>query len=237
MSKKINISIPNKVKPNLVVLFHEYLSRKAKEPKYHEEHMFNDYAGMDSYWDEMFPGWDDDLDYDGDVIFPTNVIVMNPKKGKKGTAKKSTAYDDFWQRDREEQWGKKGKHKHSRSGKKAKVFNINVPYSGDEEDPNEYDYDFSTEDYEPDSKEIWFYPDYHCKEDKLEFNSLKDFSDYCDSMGYWVDKEVEERISWRYESHCCLNPESEKIGLLEIMSGHSYGDMFYEACEESELSD
>jgi hypothetical protein len=189
----------------------------------------------------MFPGWDDSLDDDGDVVFPpSNVIVMKPRKGKK-CKDKNTAYDAFWQLEREEAWGKKGrrgnKHKHSK-GKKGKIFNISVPYSGDEDNPREYDFDdirLDTEDYEPSSKEIWFYPDYHCKDDRLEFNSLKEFSDYCESMGYFVDKKVAEDISWRYESHCCLNPESEKIGLLEIMTEHSYGDMFYEACEEAEL--
>ena len=244
MSKKINITIPNKVKPNLINLFHEYISRKAKEPKRsmggREAYIwdgdeFDNYDDMAAYWDSVFPGWDDGLDNDGDVVFPpknNSIIVINPKKGEKHKDK-DTVYDDFWQRDREEQWNRKGKHKHNRKGKKAKIFDISVPYSGEEEDPDEYD--FTTEDYDSESKEIWFYPDYHCKEDRLEFNSLKDFSDYCDSMGYWVDKQVEYDISWRYESHCCLNPESEKIGLLEIMTEDSYGNMFYEACEESEL--
>lgn len=117
------------------------------------------------------------------------------------------------------------------------MFDISVPYSGDETDPDEYDFDFTTEDYNSESKEIWFYPDYHFKDDKLEFNSLKEFSDYCESMGYCVNKEVAADISWRYESHCCLNPGSEKIGLLEIMTEHTYGEMFYEACDESELGD
>lgn len=214
MSKKINITIPNKIKPNLVDLFREYLSRKAKEPRAsmggREAYLFGGNEGMAAYWDEVFPGWDEDFDDDGDVVFPSNIIYMKPKKGK---------------------------HKHNKKGKKAKLFSINIPYSGDETDPDESGFNYATEDYEPESKEIWFYPDYHCKDDKLEFNSLKEFSDYCESMGYWVDKEVSADISWRYESHCCLNPESEKIGLLEVMSEHSYGEMFYEACEESELGD
>lgn len=253
MSKKINISIPNKVKPNLISLFHEYLVRKAKEPKRKrglggsdEQYIWDtdEYEDMAEYWDRMFPGWDDDIDDDGDVVFPpSNVIVLNPKKGKKGKGKnKNTIYDAFWsQEGREEEWGKKGKKKHKK-GKKARLFDINVPYSGDEENLDEYnlddvDIDFTTDDYDDGQKEIWFYPDYHEKDDKLEFNSLKEFSDYCEDMGYFVSKEVVNDISWRYESHCCLCPESEKQGLLEIMSEHSYGEMFYEACEEYELSE
>ena len=237
MSKKINITIPNKVRPNLCNLFHEYLSRKAKEPINEYDWDDDNYEDMMNYWDKMLPGWDDD----GDVIYPphsnSNIVVLKPNT-KKNSKDKRTNYDAFWsQEEREEQFGKKGKHKHNKKGKKAKMFDISVPYSGDETDPDEYDFDFTTEDYDSESKEIWFYPDYHCKDDRMKFSSLKEFSDYCDSMGYWVDKEVASDISWRYESHCCLNPESEKVGLLEIMTAHSYGDMFYDACEESELGD
>jgi hypothetical protein len=237
MSKKINISIPNKVKPNLINLFHEYLVRKAKEPKRKrglggsdERYIWDtdEYEDMVEYWDRMFPGWDDDDD--GDVVYPSNnVIVLNPKKDKD----KRTVYDAFWtQESREEGWGKKGKKKHKK-GKKARLFDINVPYSGEEE---EIDFDFTCDDYGND-KEIWFYVDYHDKEDRLEFNSLKDFIDYCDSMGYYIPPQVERDIEWRYESHCCLCPDSEKIGFLEVMSGHSYGDMFFSACEDSELNE
>lgn len=251
MSKKININIPNKVKPNLISLFHEYLVRKAKEPKcnrslgYSDEQYIWDaeeYEDMVEYWDRMFPGWDDSIDDDGDVVFPpSNVVVLNPKKGKKGK-NKNAIYDAFWsQEGREEEWGKKGKKKHKK-GKKARIFDINVPYSGSEEYTDEYNFDdvdisSATDDYDDGQKEIWFYPDYHEKDDKLEFNSLKEFSDYCDSMGYYVSPKVEHKIEWYYESHCCLCPESEKQGFLEIMTEHSYGEMFYEACEEHELSE
>ena len=234
MSKKINISIPNKAKPNLVDLFHEYLSRKSKEYKVREPYIWDEYSDMIEYWDQMFPGWDEGFDDDdGDVVYP-------PSRGSKnGKKNKNTVYDAFWQEEREERWKEKGKHKHTK-GKKAKLFDINVPYSGDEDNPDEYDFGnvrLSTEDYESEKKEIWFYFDYHNKEDRLEFNSLKEFNDYCDSMGYYVEKDVADDIEWRYESHCCLNPESERIGLLEIMTAHSYGDMFYDACEEHELGD
>lgn len=246
MSKKINITIPNKVRPNLINLFHEYLSRKSKEPRstIHEPYLWDedDYEDMAAYWGQMFPGWDDNLDDDSDIVFPPhgdgNIIVMNPQKLKNGKRrdKDKEAYDSYWQQEREEGFGKKSKHKHSK-GKKCKTFDITTPYSGEEE---EYDFDdirLQTEDYEPETKHIWFYPDYHCKEDRIEFCTLKDFNDYCDSMGYYVSNEVTNDIIWRYESHCCLNPESERLGLLDIMTAHSYGDMFYDACDEAELGD
>ena len=251
MSKKIKMIFPNKERPNLISLFHAYLVRKANEPKPRRRGLgsegyiwdTDEYEDMAEYWDKMFPGWDDDIpDDDADVVFPPrngNVIVLNPKKKGKRKGKRD-AYKDFWdfQEAREENWSK-GKHKHKKGKKGARVIDIYTPYDGDEEDLDfdDIDFDFTTEDYDDGQKEIWFYPDYHEKDDRLEFNSLKEFNDYCESMGYYVSKEVVQDISWRYESHCCLCPESEKVGLLEIMTEHSYGDMFYEACEEHELSD
>jgi len=236
MSKKIKIDIPNKVKPNLISLFHEYLSHKAKEPTYSSYEDWDDYDDMAAYWDKVFPGWDDELDDDSDVVFPlkdNSVLILNPK----GKGKKRDPFQDFWsQEDREESFfnGGKGKMKHKK-GKKARILDINAPYSGNEDDYNLDDIGLDDENTE--YKEIWFYPDYHCKDDKLEFNSIKEFSDYCGNQGYFVPKEVINDLAWRYESHCCLCPESERIGLLEIMAEHSYGEMFYEACEEQELSD
>jgi len=246
MSKKIKINIPNKVKPNLISLFHKYLSRKAKEPTYSSYEDWDDYYDdMADYWDRVFPGWDDDLDDDSDVVFPyssNGVLILNPKGKRKG--KKKDPFKDFWsQEDREESFSKggKGKMKHKK-GKKARIVDINAPYSGYEDDPTEYNLDdigfeYSSNGEDSEHKEIWFYPDYHCKDDRLEFNSIKEFSDYCEKQGYFVSREVAYDLAWRYESHCCLCPESEKVGLLEIMSEHSYGEMFYEACEEHELSD
>ena len=91
-------------------------------------------------------------------------------------------------------------------------------------------------DYSDEQKSIWFYLDYHCKEDKLEFNSLKEFSDYCTSMGYFISQEVLNDISWRYESHCCLDPRNRSIGLDDVVCEHSYGELFYSVCDEEELS-
>jgi hypothetical protein len=242
MSKKIKIDIPNKVKPNLISLFHEYLSRKAKEPIHSSYEDWDDYDDMAAYWDRVFPGWDDDIDDESDVVFPlknNDVLILNPKG--KGKGKKKDPFQDFWsQEEREESFykGGKGKMKHKK-GKKAKMIDINAPYSGYEDEYNLDDIGLACSSNEDDTeyKEIWFYPDYHCKDDKLEFNSIKEFNDYCESQGYFVSREVANDLAWRYESHCCLCPESEKIGLLEIMAEHSYGEMFFEACDEQELGD
>ena len=221
MSKKIRINISDVSRPNLVNLFHEYLSHKNKIN--FSEYSEDEYDDMVDYWDRVFPGWDDDID----VVYPlrnnSKVIVMGGKNKKK-----KDEYSDFWECEDE----KKGKKKHNKKSRsrKASLIDINSPYDGEEEE-------YMSNDYDSESKVIWFYPDYHSKEDRLEFNTLKEFSDYCESMGYWLTSVVEEEIRYRYESHCCLNPQSERIGLLEVMCEHSYGEMFYEACDASELGD
>lgn len=240
MSKKLNISIPNKVRPNLSKLFHEYIVRKGNERSSSSDVEWDveDYADMIEYWDRVFPGWDDNLD-DGDVIFPIAREAKAFKEKQKAKEKRNRdVYTDYWEE--EDKKSKKGKKKHSRGKGKAKLVDIHRPYDGEEEGYNFdgidlVDYTNVEDDYSDEQKSIWFYLDYHCKEDKLEFNSLKEFSDYCKSMGYFIPQEVLSDISWRYESHCCLCPLSEKVGLLEIMSENSYGNMFYEACEEDEL--
>ena len=127
----------------------------------------------------------------------------------------------------------KRKHKSkSKLKSKSRLFDIDVPYSGYDGIDDDY-----TEDYEPISKQIWFYPDYHFKEDRLEFNTLSSFKEYCEDMGYFIDNSVIDELNYRYESHCCLNPDSKRLGLLEILSEHSYGEMFYMVCDVSELDD
>lgn len=227
MSKKISLSISSKKRPNLSLLFHEYIKRKASEPRgqvivYSED----DYEDMAEYWDKMFPGWDEDLD-DSDTVFPLlgDTFGLNKRKNAKG------------------------KHKHTRRGKKKggsedddywnsrkRKFDIDVPYSGFEGNPTEYWGDDDYEDGDGQSKTIWFYPDYHDKDDKLEFNSLRAFDKYCTKMGYKVPGYVSSDIVYRSESHCCLNPQAEREGVLEVMAEHSYGEMFYEACDTDELS-
>lgn len=204
MSKKIKISINGK-RPNLSLLFHEYLKNKSSDKGFGIRVYSDDdyYDEIAAYWDKMFPGWDDDED---------NCVVFPPR----------------------ESGHKKGKHKHSRRGKKrGRVIDIDTPYSGYEENPTEIDDEYDDYDYQ--EKTIWFYPDYHYKDDRLEFNSLKSFDKYCTKMGYNVPNFVVSELAYLSESHCCLDPQAEKEGVLEIMVEHSYGEMFYEACDVSEL--
>lgn len=227
MSKRIKISINNN-RPKLGLLFHQYLHRKAEEYK-NVVYTEDDYEDMAAYWDKVFPGWDDDLD--GDTVFPVICDTFGLNKNRKKGKKKDVSYDFY-----NGETTKRSKHKHKRGGKnnRARYIDIDVPYSGYEENPTEIDDEYDDNDYQ--SKTIWFYPDYHYKDDRLEFNSLKSFDKFCAKEGYSVPKYVESDIVYLSESHCCLNPLAEKEGILEIMAEESYGEMFYEACDASELS-
>lgn len=123
---------------------------------------------------------------------------------------------------------KRSKKKHKKGNKNKKYIPINVAYSGEEEFPNELD-DANSD------KSIWFYPTFCEKQDRLEFNTLHDFDEYCELMGYTVPTEVIDDIVYRYESHCCLSPQAKSLGILEIMSECSYGDLYYEALSEASL--
>lgn len=99
--------------------------------------------------------------------------------------------------------------------------------------PTEYDYfDYNSQD--TDYKEIWYYPDYHDDTDRLEFNSLKEFSDYCSEEGIYVPPYMGELLRYQSVSHCCLNGTSKEHGQLELTVDDSYGNMFYTACTVSE---
>lgn len=91
--------------------------------------------------------------------------------------------------------------------------------------------------YSTEYKEIWFYHDYHSKYERKEFRTLKEFEDFCDDMNFVISDETANSLVYNYESHCCLNPESLKSGLQELVCSRSYGDMFYNVCDDNELSD
>lgn len=236
MSKRINLAISNKKRPNLSLLFHDYIKRKASESRgrviTYDGYDEDDYEDMAAYWDRAFPGWDDDLD-DGDTVFPIlgEAFSLNKNrkakhkhkrgKNKRGSEDDSDEYADYWN-------SLVGKNK------KKKKFDIDVPYSGYEGCPTEIDDEYDDDDYQ--DKVIWFYQDYHDKDDRLEFNSLKAFDKYCTKMGYNVPSYVSADIIYRCESHCCLDPRAEREGVLEVMAEDSYGNMFYEACDVEELS-
>lgn len=228
MSKKIKIPL-NNIKHYLHDLFHEYLDEMYDlEHVYHCSNRYYDCMDDDEViWlmqnGCIFPGMDDEdyanfyEDDDDETVFPL-------KKSKNSTSD-DISYG-YYGKDNHK---KKKRNKHNKH--KAKVIDINTPYSGNEEDPDEVGYDDLYSDGINNGKEIFYYPDYNNKENKLEFNTLKEFDDFCIDNGYTVPPCVGEDIAYRRVSHVCLNPLAREYGMFEIMSEESYADMMYEACE------
>lgn len=171
-------------------------------------------------YEEIYPGPSEDDDeniyselYPNDYWDALEQEGMNKKKGKGGKYKHSK--------------GKKGKNKGSED-----YDDITKPYSQgfiDEETGDEEDNTLS-------KQYIFFYPDYHDKTDRLEFNSLKEFDKFCSHNDFLVPPYVGERIAYRPVSHVCLNPGAKERGVDEIMGAENYHDMFFEAGEELQVS-
>ena len=237
MSKKVNVISPGISRGNLVSLFKQYVVRKVEEEKEYWRTVGRCLGGRypnyllydddDEYDEEMaklrayYSGEVDDdyyVDDDGSIIFPSKTVDEFLKNE-----------ESYW--DKLDKLNSKGKYKHRKHrgsrgrNKKAKVIDINTPYSGSEDLPFTDEADIGT-------GKIFFYPNYEDKYDRLEFNSLVEFDEYCQEEGYCVPPYVGEVIAYKPVSHCCLNPYAKEHGVLEVMAEESYADMCYEAREE-----
>lgn len=243
MSRKGKIELPsNNIRCELSDLFHTFLSsRKVSKRNKRFVPCGIDEDDLDDeeirwYMQQgfVFDGpefYDNDDDYDDDdcsVIWPPS----KSKKGKKHHRKAEDIYDAFWKG-----ISSKGRKRKHRKGKRARVIDINEPYSGEEEYPMEVDgYDeLDGNDGIYDGKEIYYYPDYHEKESRLEFSTLKSFNDFCEDNGYTIPEHVANEIMYRRISHTCLRSDAKEYGMYEIMAEESYGTMVYEACDLSEI--
>jgi len=255
MSKKIKIPLDN-MRYSLHDLFHEHLDEiyelrrtchRGRRSGYNwaedEEVQWLMQQGV------IFPGLEDDManfydDYDdeddADTIWPPTSSSFSgigvPSKKKKHSL---DPYGDYWNMVEQLEKKQKGKKKHKRGNKKGKaqVIDITTPYSGMEDDPTEIEEaDYFDSSGIEDGKEIWFYPDYMSKDDRLEFNTLSDFSDFCAEQGYHVDADVGMGIAYRRISHTCLDPILRDEGVFQIIAEDSYGDMRYAVTPVEELS-
>jgi hypothetical protein len=148
----------------------------------------------------------------------------------------SSSYDDeysmYSDKDESRKRGKNGKYKHTKSKKSKKTYDEAI-----EDITRPYSQGFIDEDDELfEKKIIYFYPEHSNKTDRLEFNDLKEFDEFCEKSDFSVPPYVGERIAYRSVSHCCLNPNMKKRGVYEIMGAETYSEMFFEAVEELEES-
>ena len=237
MSKKIIIPL-NNMRHALHDLFHEYLDELYELERTYRGSRRCNYDWTDDeevQWlmqqGVVFPGMEDDMAnfYDGEYEDEDADTIWPPKKKHS-----LDPYGDYWNMvEALDKKSKKKKHKRGNRGK-GKVIDITTPYTGMEEEPREVD-DYDTSGIE-DGKEIWFYPDYSNKHDRLEFNNLSDFSDFCAEQGYHVEADVGMSIAYRRISHTCLDPELRDEGVFNIVAEESYGDMRYAVTPVQELS-
>jgi hypothetical protein len=258
MSKKIRLSIDGKSRPSLTSLFKKYITRKMSDiskrtERYYELFPFLVQWGIDEEDAEMLLRYYGYIDKDGNVLTESSDTKKSTSiwdeddywdeyeeiyPGKNNNKDESEdIYSELYS-DAESCWasleaggkkkGKGGKYKHTK-GKKAKdkgeegMLDITKPYSQgfiDEADDS------------LDAQYIYFYPDYKDKTDRLEFNDLKEFDNFCSVNSFVVPPYVGERIAYRPVSHCCLNPGVKERGIDEIMGAESYSDMYFEASEE-----
>lgn len=262
MSKSIKIIISDKERPNLHSLFHVWIDRKYKNysPRYEYDEYLSELAAMG-----LYPYDEDDYDYDdGDVVFPINNKGNRGNcmgYGNDDYISDDDAYEMYWRQEAEKRkrreareakkrggnildadfvdfcsnGTRKPKHKHRSKGKKEKEVDIYTPYSGWEEEPDESGSDLDNREYFGDHVTIWYYPNYSVKDDRLEFNTLRDFDDFCCDEGIHVPSNIAEDIAYRPISHTCLNPYARTSGVRELFAAESYADMVYEVCNVDEL--
>jgi len=133
--------------------------------------------------------------------------------------------DDGFAEYMKSKYGKKNKHKKN----KKKQF----------DDDDEYDFNFpdTNEDVTvlDNDKKIYFYYDYHYEDEREEFDSIEEFNEFCESMGYFIPDYVIAEMFYGTEFHCCIYPSTERDGTFEVACELSYGELFFEVCDNSEL--
>ena len=231
MSKKISLDIFGKGRPNILSLFNTWVKRRVIEDNDRRRSVYDIYdedyeeemETLRRYYGCVFSN-SFDVDDDGETIFPLKndgETTLRPGQYKKS----ADEMDEYWDKmSKFNSNGTKVKKKH-RKRHKAKVIDINEPYNANYID-----------DDAPVYCTIYFYEDYHDKYSRIEFNNLFEFDQYCKDNGFNVPAYVSEEIAYSPISHCCLNPLARERGELEIMRQETYGDLYYEACDTSELS-
>ena len=215
MSKKINVVSPGVCHSSLLSLFKLWVKRKGAE-KRNNRIIFPSGVYDDDYEEEMSilrayygiydSDYDDDDEYyvddEGSIIFPVKKEVVSSQEDE------GSVIDALYSSGK-----RRGKHKHSKhrsrhKGRGAKVVSINTPYSGEEDD--EYSDESNSRSL------IYFYPDYHDKHDRIEFESLMEFDEYCNEEGFMVPAYVGEKLAYNPVSHCCLNPVAKEHGIWHM---------------------
>lgn len=233
MSKKIKIYISDRLRPNLHKLFHEYLESKFNSVNRYRNDLSYGYYDNDDYYDTVFPYDNDERDiYIRFWEAEARKQELREKRRKdvlkSHNRSSKLLHDEYVDVEEYDGKGRKKKHRHSKSKSRSNGLDIHVPYSGYEDNPDEVGDSYHV---------VWYYPKYNDKDDRLEFDSLKDFDDFC------LDEEIlvppymfQELINHRV-SHVCLNPICMERGIKELIVSGTYNDLLYNVYNSSEYDD
>ena len=172
-------------------------------------------------------GWPSDcMIYDcmGEDDIP--ISVLNPKQLKKLNKRLFTG------KNKESKSNKRG---HRGKGKKFENTKY-LTYDDLEDDEAYWDnrktmYTHGEWDEEEDNvdsyKKINFYPDVTNELSVIKFNSLKEFSDYCDRNNYTVKPLDYSNLKNWGVIHCCLDPIDLEYGENTVITDSSYGGLYW----------
>ena len=105
------------------------------------------------------------------------------------------------------------------------------PYGGyNKYDSPSEDDDFDAEYYDKhknDKKSIYYYPNILYKSSRIEFGTLKKFSDFCDENNLFLPNDAVNQLMYNKVTHCTLDPVDEVTGDKVIVVDKSYGGLYY----------
>ena len=165
-----------------------------------------------SSYDDSWDNYGYDEDYYWDQWYPEVTVKdkYRKKKSKRGGRKRRGVEDDY-----------------------DVVFPVDVPYDGEEEEWREgdipYDYD--------DAPRVCFYDDYTDNSSRIDFQTLKEFDDFCVESGYLVYEDAAREIAETETAHCCLDPYGRAYGNSILIVGNSYSEMASYAMESEKYCD
>lgn len=237
MSKKIKIYISDKLRPNLHKLFHEYLDSKFDSVNRYHDNLAYGY-GYDVYdvydgYDTVFPDDERDIYIQ---FWEAEARKQELREKRRMDALKShnrsskLSHDEYVDVEEYDGKGRKKKHRHSKSKSQSRsnCLDVHVPYSGYEENPDEVGDSYHV---------VWYYPNYNDKDDRLEFDTLKDFDDFCLDEGILVPPYMFQELINHRVSHVCLNPICMERGIKELIVSGTYQDLLYNVYDLGEYDD
>ena len=217
LERTLDLRNIGEMKPTINGVMPTIEARLEEEERIREEEYFRQFQRE---------GWTDRMVYDcmGEDDIP--IELLNAKQLKKLNKKLFTG------KNKESKSNKRG-HR----GKGKKFENTKYLTYDDLEDDEAYwnnrktMYTHGEWDEEEDNvdsyKKINFYPDVTNELSVIKFNSLKEFSDYCDRNNYTVKPLDYSNLKNWGVIHCCLDPIDLEYDENTIITDSSYGGLYW----------